>query len=311
MAFLYDNCTLPIMLKNDECIIYQKDEVALVKLVPIMVVFNAMGMETDEKVVQMLGRNPIYADLLRPSIEECSEHRIYTQYEALEFLETKVLRRLSFIGAFGFMTKIRPPYEKSLMKVGDRPRALQPSQWCMLCPCDTREGEGCGSVINLALMAHVTTDEDEGPIATLCRVLGVSAMELLAGEDIQDPSSYMIILNGSIIGKHNSARIALYEGEATETTHIEMNHSRSWVFVLGLFLFLTTISHQEIPIRLTTTYQKHVNGQDKFCGPNRNDLDPKDHVGGKFSSRLGQKGVYGPLFNKKIFLSLNVTYAKT
>ena len=40
-------------------------------------------------------------------------------------------------------------------------------QWGMLCPCDTPEGEGCGLVKNLALMAHVTTDEDEGPIATL------------------------------------------------------------------------------------------------------------------------------------------------
>lgn len=34
----------------------------------------------------------------------------------------------------------------------------------MLCPCDTPEGEACGLVKNLALMTHVTTDEDERPI---------------------------------------------------------------------------------------------------------------------------------------------------
>lgn len=37
----------------------------------------------------------------------------------------------------------------------------------MLCPCDTPEGEACGLVKNLALMTHVTTDEEEGPLITL------------------------------------------------------------------------------------------------------------------------------------------------
>lgn len=40
-------------------------------------------------------------------------------------------------------------------------------QWGMLCPCDTPEGEACGLVKNLALMTHVTTDEDEGPLISL------------------------------------------------------------------------------------------------------------------------------------------------
>lgn len=41
------------------------------------------------------------------------------------------------------------------------------SQWGMLCPCDTPEGEACGLVKNLALMTHVTTDEEEGPLISL------------------------------------------------------------------------------------------------------------------------------------------------
>lgn len=40
-------------------------------------------------------------------------------------------------------------------------------QWGMLCPCDTPEGEACGLVKNLALMTHVTTDEDEAPLVSL------------------------------------------------------------------------------------------------------------------------------------------------
>jgi len=41
----------------------------------------------------------------------------------------------------------------------------------MLCPCDTPEGESCGLVKNLALMTHVTTDEEEGPLISLVRFM--------------------------------------------------------------------------------------------------------------------------------------------
>jgi DNA-directed RNA polymerase III subunit RPC2 len=37
----------------------------------------------------------------------------------------------------------------------------------MLCPCDTPEGEACGLTKNLALLSHVTTDQEEGPLMNL------------------------------------------------------------------------------------------------------------------------------------------------
>ncbi|KAF5940558.1 hypothetical protein HYC85_021725 [Camellia sinensis] len=57
--------------------------------VPIMVVMKAMGMESDQEVVQMLGRDPRFGALLLPSIEECASNDVYTQHQALEFLEKK------------------------------------------------------------------------------------------------------------------------------------------------------------------------------------------------------------------------------
>ncbi|RVW15107.1 DNA-directed RNA polymerase III subunit 2 [Vitis vinifera] len=80
---------------------------------------------------------------------------------------SQVVARLSYIGSLGHMTKISPQFEKSRKVSG--PRALQPSQWGMLCPCDTPEGEACGLVKNLALMTHVTTDEEESPLISLWR----------------------------------------------------------------------------------------------------------------------------------------------
>ncbi|XP_059635642.1 DNA-directed RNA polymerase III subunit 2-like [Cornus florida] len=320
--------------------------------VPIMVVMKAMGMESDQEVVQMVGRDPRYSALLLPSIEECASHNVYTQEQALEFLEkkvkkmpffnalleeegralgilrdvfianvpvrqhnfrakciyvavmlrrmmeailnkdamddkdyvgnkrlelsgqllsllfedlfktmndeirknidlilgkhrsspldvsqyivkdtitvglertlstgnfdvkrfrmhrkgmTQVVARLSFMGTLGHMTKISPQFEKSRKVSG--PRALQPSQWGMLCPCDTPEGEACGLVKNLALMTHVTTDEEEGPLISLCYCLGVENLELLSGEELHTPNSYLILLNGLILGKHRRPQL--------------------------------------------------------------------------------------------------------
>lgn len=64
------------------------------------------------------------------------------------------------------------------------PRSLQPSQWGMLCPADTPEGEACGLVKNLALMTHVTTDEEEAPLRRLGFALGVEPTSVLCNADI-------------------------------------------------------------------------------------------------------------------------------
>nr|KAG5700244.1 hypothetical protein BaRGS_007617 [Batillaria attramentaria] len=118
------------------------------------------------------------------------------------------------------------------------PRSLQPSQWGLLCPSDTPEGEACGLVKNLALMTHITTDQDERPLVRLAFNLGVEDIQLLSGEELTSPYAYIVFLNGNILGVIrdyqrlvNMFRMMRRAGHISEFVSIFPNHTHRCVYI--------------------------------------------------------------------------------
>ena len=111
---------------------------------------------------------------------------------------TQVLSRLSFISCYGMMTKLASQFEKSRKVSG--PRSLQPSQFGMICPSDTPEGESCGLVKNFALLTHVTTDDEIEPLIEVCFNLGVEELADVPPHAIHRYAH--VLVNGVDIGIH-------------------------------------------------------------------------------------------------------------
>ncbi|KAM0681270.1 DNA-directed RNA polymerase III complex subunit Rpc2 [Glugoides intestinalis] len=111
---------------------------------------------------------------------------------------SSIITRYSYICALGMMTKINSHFEKTRKVSG--PRSLHTSSWGMFCPADTPEGESCGLVKNLALLAEITTDSDPKLIEHILAENSVRKIEICYGREFYYKENHLVFINGGIFG---------------------------------------------------------------------------------------------------------------
>jgi len=110
----------------------------------------------------------------------------------------QVLNRLTFASTLSHLRRLNTPIgrEGKLAK----PRQLHNTHWGMICPAETPEGQACGLVKNLALMAYISVGSSSAPILEFLEEWSTENLEEISPAII--PISTKIFVNGAWVGVH-------------------------------------------------------------------------------------------------------------
>jgi len=113
---------------------------------------------------------------------------------------SQVLNRLTFVSTLSHLRRLNTPIgrESKLAK----PRQLHNTHWGMICPAETPEGQMCGLVKNLALMAYISVGSDHHPILEFLEEWSMENLEEISPSQIPDATK--IFVNGSWVGIHGN-----------------------------------------------------------------------------------------------------------
>lgn len=81
---------------------------------------------------------------------------------------SQVLNRLTYASTLSHLRRINSPIGRE-GKIA-KPRQLHNSQWGMICPAETPEGQACGLVKNLALMTYISVGCASNPVLDFLQV---------------------------------------------------------------------------------------------------------------------------------------------
>lgn len=115
---------------------------------------------------------------------------------------SQVLNRITFASTLSHLRRINSPIgrEGKLAK----PRQLHNTHWGMVCPAETPEGQACGLVKNLALMASVTVGSPAEPMQEFLNEFNVE--NLFETSPVNIPISAKVFLNGNWVGIQRDPR---------------------------------------------------------------------------------------------------------
>ncbi|KAK9814090.1 hypothetical protein WJX72_000515 [[Myrmecia] bisecta] len=116
---------------------------------------------------------------------------------------SQVLNRLTYASTLSHLRRISSPIgrEGKLAK----PRQLHNSQWGIICPAETPEGQACGLVKNLALMSYVSVGCASAPVLEFLEEWTTENLEEISAGVI--PQATKIFVNGVWVGIHRDPQM--------------------------------------------------------------------------------------------------------
>src|SRR6266576_2955517 len=111
---------------------------------------------------------------------------------------SQVLNRYTYASTLSHLRRCNTPLGRE-GKIA-KPRQLHNTHWGLVCPAETPEGQACGLVKNLALMAYVSVGTPAGPIIDFMTQRNMEVLEEY--EPSRSPNATKIFVNGVWVGIH-------------------------------------------------------------------------------------------------------------
>lgn len=110
----------------------------------------------------------------------------------------QVLSRLTFASTLSHLRRLNTPIERSGKQA--KPRQLHNTQWGIICPAETPEGQACGLMKNLALMSYISIGTLSSPVFEALNEMEFEELSEISPDTISD--STKVFINGSWFGIH-------------------------------------------------------------------------------------------------------------
>ncbi|KAI9225884.1 MAG: DNA-directed RNA polymerase II subunit RPB2 [Piptocephalis tieghemiana] len=116
---------------------------------------------------------------------------------------SQVLNRYTFASTLSHLRRCNTPIGRD-GKIA-KPRQLHNTHWGMVCPAETPEGQACGLVKNLALMAYISVGTATTPVVDFLEEWNMENLDELPAGTPSSSSITKIFVNGVWVGIHRDA----------------------------------------------------------------------------------------------------------
>jgi DNA-directed RNA polymerase II subunit RPB2 len=115
----------------------------------------------------------------------------------------QVLNRLTFASTLSHLRRINTPIGRDGKLA--KPRQLHNTQWGMVCPAEVPEGQACGLVKNLSLMAYISVGSPPEALTDIMAEWSLESLDDISPDVV--PHATKVFVNGRWVGVHREPRL--------------------------------------------------------------------------------------------------------